>query len=88
MTITRIEVAFGRKVRDRDGKLVGRLEEVHADWRGDECIVTHYVIARRGSFLLRELGMKKSHDTIIVPWDRFDLRDATRPRVTCSRDEL
>ena len=88
MSITHAEVAVGRKVRDVEGKTAGRLEEIHADWRGGECIVTHYVLAARGSFFMRALGRKKSHDTIVVPWDKLDLSDPTRLLLLCRVEEL
>ena len=41
MTTVHIETLVGRKVCDATGRIVGRFEEVHGDWRGSECIVTH-----------------------------------------------
>jgi hypothetical protein len=35
--------------------------------------------------LARFLGM---HQGFAVPWDRMDLSDPERPRVTCRREEL
>ena len=96
MKTIHVETVVGRKVRDVDGKVAGRFEEVHADWRGGECIVTHYVIAsnkaRRGfhwtlliTMILRQLGAEKSGGGIVVPRDRLDLETM---RLKCRVEEL
>lgn len=99
MNVIHVETIVGTEVRDVTGKVAGRLEEVHADWRGDECIVTHYVLAskktRRGvsltnaiHFVLRLLGAEKSGGSIVVPWDKLDLSDPEKPRLNCRAEEL
>lgn len=99
MSIVQLETLVGTEVRDATGKLAGRLEEVHADWQGEECIVTHYVLAsrhaRRGisltdaiTFVLRLLGAEKAGGSIVVPWDKLDLSDPEKPRLKCRAEEL
>jgi hypothetical protein len=94
-----LEVMAGRRVHDAGGKLAGRLAEVHAEWRGDECIVTHYVLAARNArkpvtlkrvlmFFLRLLGATGSQGTLVVPWDKLDVSDPRRPRLLCGTAEL
>ncbi len=96
MTTVHIETLVGRKVRDVSGRIVGRFEEVHGDWRGGECIVTHYVLAskeaRRGfhwthliTMILRQLGAEKNGGSIVVPWDKLDLGAM---RLKCRVEEL
>ena len=92
MSLIHVERLAGRKVRDSEGKVVGRLEEIHADWRGDECIVTHYTMAAKErhrplslsrilSVILRELGAHTYHGDVNIPWDKLDLSDPERPRL-------
>ena len=88
MSIVHLEVAFGKKVRDIDDRVVGRLEEVHADWEGSECVVRYYVIATKGTFVLRALNIKGPTKAYLVPWDRMDWSDADRPHLTCSVSDL
>jgi len=86
--MVQIEVLEGREVRDVDGKVAGRLEDVHADWRGGECIVTHYVLSAGSSpiaFFLQLLGAEKKRGKIVVPWDKLDLPTM---RLTCRIADL
>ncbi|HEY3056664.1 MAG TPA: hypothetical protein VGK31_12105 [Thermoanaerobaculia bacterium] len=79
--IVPLEVVIGKKVRDADGKRAGRLEEVHGDWQGDQCVITHYEIATSAfTLVLRLLGAKGRH--LVVPWDKLDFTDPQRPRLT------
>lgn len=84
MSFVHLETLVGKKVRDADGKVAGRLEEVHADWRGGECIVTYYQIARKGTYFVRKLGMSKKAASLIVTWDKMDLSDPKGPRLKFS----
>jgi sporulation protein YlmC with PRC-barrel domain len=99
LSIVHLERLSGKKILDMDGKTAGRLEEVHADWRGGECIVTHYVIAtarkRRPltlahliAFVLREMGAHTYQGNVDVPWDKLDLSDPEHPRLQCRAAEL
>ena len=88
MTIVHLEAAVGRKVRDADGRVAGRLEEIHADWEGSECVITYYVIAAKGTYLLRALNIRKATRSFVVPWDRMDWRDPKHPRLTCRLSDL
>lgn len=87
MKLVHLEKVSARKIHDLDGKLAGRLEEVHADWRGGECIVTHYTIAPRGTFLLRQIGFMQMA-AWVVPWDRMDFSDPDKPKLKCRIGEL
>lgn len=99
MTIVNLELLAAKEVRDVTGKPAGRLEEVHADWRGDEVVVTHYVLASKKRarplsisylllFVLREMGAEKAGGSLVVPWDKMDLSDPSKPRLTCRVEEL
>jgi sporulation protein YlmC with PRC-barrel domain len=88
LNVVHLEKIVAMKIRDVDGHIAGRLEEVHADWRGGECIVTYYVIASRGTYALQQIGFKKRTRSYIVPWDRMDFSDPDKPRLNCRIDEL
>ena len=87
MKLVHLEKICARKIHDLDGKLAGRLEEVHADWHGGECVITHYTIAPRGTYLLRQIGFMQAR-AYVVPWDRMDFTDPSRPKLNCRIAEL
>jgi sporulation protein YlmC with PRC-barrel domain len=39
-TEIRLEDLVGTRVRDRDGRVVGRIREIEAEWHGNQCVVT------------------------------------------------
>lgn len=61
----RLEDLVGRRVRDANGNVVGRIREVEAEWRGQTCVVTSFNLD----------GGKRVAPAAI------DLADPTRPRV-------
>ncbi len=89
----RLEDLLGRRVLDGSGRSVGRLEEVVAEWRGDQVVVAQYVLGMRG--LLRRLsgGIWRRHAGRVGPgytarWDQIDVSDPQSPRLACRVDEL
>jgi sporulation protein YlmC with PRC-barrel domain len=93
-----LELLLGRKVRDAEGMPVGHIEEIVAERRGGECVVREYLLGRaallgrlsvkaEGLMNLRLFG-KPSHGGYRVPWDKMDLSEEERPRLTCVKDEL
>lgn len=87
MKLVHLEKICARKIHDLDGRLAGRLEEVHADWRGGQCVVTHYTVAPRGTYLLRQMGFIQLR-AYVVPWDRMDFTDPGRPKLNCRIADL
>lgn len=92
MSEVRLELLLGRRVLDRDGRAIGRLEEVRAERDGDECLITDYLIGpaalleRLAAPVLRVLGFRApSH---AARWEQLDLSDPEKPRLTCSVAEL
>lgn len=92
-----VEKLLGRRVRDVDGHVIGRLEELHVELRDSEHVVTEFLIGpaaaleRIGVFLsqmpyFRLLPMPKTE--YCVPWELMDLSDLRHPRVRARRDEL
>jgi sporulation protein YlmC with PRC-barrel domain len=96
----KLELLLGRRVVDANGERIGRIEEVLADRHGDELLVTHYLVGRYGLFerfsiyhvgtgLLRYLGgQAQSARPHRIPWEKLDLSDPEKPRLTCSIEEL
>jgi sporulation protein YlmC with PRC-barrel domain len=94
-----LELLLGRRVFGESGKAVGRLEEVQAEVRQEECVVTEfhvgsYAVFERlsaysiGQAILRLFGATKEGGGYRVPWDKLDLSDPQRPRLLCSTEEL
>jgi sporulation protein YlmC with PRC-barrel domain len=89
----RVEKLLGRKVHDVDGKRVGRIAEVVARKEGDEFVVAGYIVGpvawvHRVAVAGLGLRMRGIGRVCRVEWDRMDLSDPARPRVTCRSDEL
>jgi sporulation protein YlmC with PRC-barrel domain len=92
-----VEQLLGKKVRDTDGRVVGRLEEFHVEVVDGEHVVTEFLIgpaaalARVGIFLTQlpffgYVPMPKKE--YCVSWTLMDLTDPDRPAVRARRDEL
>ena len=91
-----VELLLGCRVLAKNGRAVGRIEEMVAEERDGELILIEYLL---GSYavlerlavspvarpLLKLLGLRKGYR---VAWDQLDLSDATRPRLTCALSEL
>ncbi len=91
VTEVRLEDLVGRKVRARNGRTVGRIEEVCAEARGDEYEVTEYhlgpgALLERLALVERLLG--RAPQTIIVRWDPPDISVPLHPYLTCTVDDL
>jgi hypothetical protein len=90
--VVRLDRLLGRKVLDRAGHRVGRLEEFRAEPRGPRLVVTEYVIGAGG--LLERLGIAvklvigRRAGGFVAKWDQLDLSDETRPRLTCAVSDL
>jgi sporulation protein YlmC with PRC-barrel domain len=82
-----LELLLGRVVRARNGRRVGRLEEVRA---GEHEEVLEFLVGERA--LLERLAAiaifrwrKKGY---AIRWDQIDWSDPERPRLKCAVDEL
>jgi sporulation protein YlmC with PRC-barrel domain len=93
----RLEHLLGRRVVDGRGRVVGRLEEVHAEREEGEWIVREYVLGlgglverlAAGALVASLLGrLAPEPERRVVPWDALDLSDAERPRLTRPLSEL
>lgn len=90
----RVERLLSRLVRDRDGKVVGPIEEVRVEERDGTTHVVEYRVGAYGFLqrlagspmrqsLLRLLGRAQKAGPYAVPWDQMDLTDPRRPRLRC-----
>jgi hypothetical protein len=94
-----VELLLSRRVYALNGRVVGRLEEIRADVRGSECVVTEYLVGVYAMFerlaawsigrsILRTLRVRGKGGGYRVAWDQLDLSDPLRPRLRCSISEL
>ena len=86
-----VELLSGRKVVDRNGKKVGRIEEIVAEYRGNELIVEEVHVGRIGFierfslvFGTRLLGKKPAK----FRWEDIDFSDPEHPRLKVAIEEL
>jgi hypothetical protein len=84
---------LGRRVRDAEGHVVGRLEEFRAEREGDHWVVTRYHIgpaALLERLAVRHFGItwgQRPHG-YEAQWDQMDVSNPERPTLTCTREEL
>lgn len=92
-----VEQLLGKRVRDADGRVLGRLEEFHVEREDGEDVVTEFMIGpaalleRIGGFVtqlpyFRLIPLPKRE--YCVSWRLMDLSDPQAPRVLARRDEL
>jgi len=88
------ELLLGRKVLDSEGRKVGRILAVRAEPEGKDCVVREYLLGtaalltRLGLSASRLVGLPIHRKPLCVPWDRMDLSDPAKPRLTCRMEEL
>ena len=93
-----LELLLGKKVFARNGKSIGRLEEVCVELAPGECRVTEFLVGEYGVFsrlsawsiaraVLGVFGpaFRSGHR---IPWNKIDLTNPERPTLTCSVSEL
>ncbi len=89
----RVELLLGRKVRTRDGAVIGRIEEMRAEREHDYYVVTEFhlgPIALVERLAVRHFGLTlpgRVHG-YRVRWDQLDLEDEDHPRLTCPLEEV
>ena len=91
-----VELLLGRQVLANDGRAVGRIEEICAEERNGELVVTEY---RLGAYAALErlsvsplfrplLNAFRLRSAYRLPWDKLDLTEVDRPTLKCSPREL
>src|SRR3954464_6917327 len=93
------ELLLGRRVRARNGRVIGRLEEIRVRQDGRACLVEEFVTGRYALLerlaglsiaraILRVFGAHSRNSSYRIPWDKLDLTDVERPRLICDVSEL
>jgi ribosomal 30S subunit maturation factor RimM len=89
--LVRVEDLIGQRVRERSGRVVGRIEEICAEQHGDRYEVTEYHLGTGAMFerlaIVRHL-LRLQSQTIIARWDQIDIQHAEAPVLTCPVEEL
>jgi hypothetical protein len=87
-----LDELIGREVVAGNNRRVGRLEEFHAEQRGDCFDIVEYVIGSAGMIERLNLGVKalfgKFRGGKVARWDQIDLTDPRYPRLTCPVEDL
>src|SRR5689334_10852551 len=89
----RLDSLIGREVWTADDRKVGRLEEGRAERRGGAWVITEWMIGPAGLFerlgiSARSVVSGRRRRGYIARWDQLDLRNPTRPRLSCPVSEL
>jgi hypothetical protein len=89
--LVRLQDLVGARVRSRDGHVVGRIQEVRAERRGDDHEVIEYrlgaaALLERLALTRRLFGRRQTG--LIVRWDQLDIAAPEHPTLTCGVDEL
>lgn len=87
----RLEDLLGRRVRAINGRVIGRLQEVRAEWRGPTLEVRAFLIGpgallQRVAFVNRLAGGLPR--TRVARWDQIALDRTGDATLTCAVDEL
>ena len=93
-----VQHLLGRKARDIDGRLVGRVEELLVKNENGEFVVLEYhlgpaawlerITGAAGQLPLFKHLSRNSRVEYRVRWDLMDLTDLDHPRVMVARDQL
>lgn len=98
MSEIRLELLIGRKVHDVNGEKVGRIEEIRAEKRTNDCLVEAYLVG--ASALIERLAAwtlvrpirgilpNSVYSMYRIPWEEMDLTDPHRPRLTVPKSSL
>ena len=85
----RLELLLGTRVRALNGRVIGRLEEVVAQWETDN----YGWIERLAAWpialgLFRALQSARHKQGYRVRWNQLDVSDPATPRLRCKVEEL
>jgi hypothetical protein len=89
----RLDRLIGRMVVGPGQKRIGRLEEVRVERKGDDFVVTSYVLGRVGALERLGLGVRlviglRRAGGYVARWDQIDISDVKHPRLTCAVEDL
>jgi sporulation protein YlmC with PRC-barrel domain len=86
-----VQDLLGRPVQARDGRVVGRIEELRVDRNGDDYEVREYLLGPGALFERLALVKRAFHQhprTLVARWDQIDISDPRAPKLTCDRRDL
>jgi sporulation protein YlmC with PRC-barrel domain len=89
----RFDHLIGKEVRNRHGRVIGRIEDARIEPNGEEYVITHFLIgpaerlARLRAFLgglptLRSIGLGRQRDLRPFAWHWFDWSDPEHPALS------
>ena len=87
-----LDALLSRPVLAGNNRSVGRIEEFHAEQRGDYFEIVAVVIGSAG--LMERLNLRiralfgRHRGGRIARWDQIDISDPARPRLTCPVKDL
>lgn len=89
--LVRVEDLVGRPVRDGGGRVVGRIEDVRVERRGEAYEVVEYrlgagALLERFALVRRWFGRRPA--MLVARWDQIDVGRPESPRLTCAAEEL
>jgi hypothetical protein len=89
----RLDRLLGRRVLTANNRPIGRIEEFRAERRGEDWIVTEYVIGAAGLAERLGLGVRlilgiKRASGYVARWDQMDLSNPARLRISCPVEDL
>jgi hypothetical protein len=94
-----IELLLGTRVRDINGEVIGRIEELKAERRDKDCLVESYLIGASGAIerlsawslvrpIAKALRSRKVPSVYQIDWEEMDLSDPLRPKFRKAKSEL
>ena len=86
----RAQDLLGRAVRADGGHVVGRIEEIRVDRRGDAYEVTEYLLGSGAFFERMALAQRwfRRSRKIVAKWDQIDVSRPESPKLLCAPEEL
>ena len=93
-----VELLLNKPVFGLNNQRIGRIEEMRAELREGDCYVVEFLIGsyamvqrlsayRLGAAILGLFG-SRARQSYVVPWEKLDLSEPSRPRITCKTNQL
>jgi sporulation protein YlmC with PRC-barrel domain len=94
-----IQSLLNRRVIALNGRRIGRLEEIRIERRGEDYVVSEYLVGTFAMFerlaalsigraVLKVLRLTCKGRGYRVRWDQLDIRDPSHPKLLCTVDNL
>lgn len=94
MAMVHVELLHGRRVRDANGNVAGRIGEIVARLRGHDYFIEEYHLGpaawleQLGISTARIIGWRHRPEPLKIPWQQLDLSDPHHPKLRCTVEEL